>query len=372
MKKMLSVLLATTTLLLAPSSSVTAQYDTATSSITETTISDFYNEIINDPSWQQNPDRIQRGEALQLPDEILEKADTATLVEAVLGYPFFSDVHLFDNTQVGYEILYDSFNGMRELASRADAPIILLEKYINEPVDNEYVFRLNDYEILLAQDFVINSLSEEQMSILLDAVSDKCIEKSTSSSYSDKSARKFYDMAEITVDDEAILTDIRESASTNATSGTVKTPNGTSVAVTVHTTEPLTAGEIVEYNKQTDTEYPAATRLRSATGKYNCHSYGWYSTSSSNNRWMPNPSAYWTDGSYSITTNPQVGYRMVWFRNGSVQHTGIVTTRLSGPPLYNDYSSLVKVTSKWGKAGLFEHLGTYSPYTYCDEIKYYN
>lgn len=213
MKKMLSVLLATTTLLLTPASSVTAQGDTDTSAITETTISDFYNGIISDPSWQQNTDRIQRGEALQLPDEILEKADTATLVEAVLDYPFFIDIYAFDDAQIGVEILFNSFNGLSELASRADAPTVLLEKYIDEPVDNEDVLTLDYYEILLAQDFVINSLNEEQMSVLLDAVAEKFTEKSASSSFDEESAKRFYTMTENTVDDEAVLADIRESAS---------------------------------------------------------------------------------------------------------------------------------------------------------------
>ena len=76
-----------------------------------------------------------------------------------------------------------------------------------------------------------------------------------------------------------------------------------------------------------DNTYYTASVERTATTNYNCHSYAWYSTSSSNTYWMNDPSAYMTDGSYTkrtgnITVN-SIGDRIYYSTSGS-EHSGKV------------------------------------------------
>lgn len=130
-------------------------------------------------------------------------------------------------------------------------------------------------------------------------------------------------------------------------SSTVTTPRGTSVAVTVVTTE-LTAAQKAAINADIQANYPNVTKHREPTKKYNCHSYAWYSTSSANTVWMntPGDDTYWTDGSYVLTTSPVSGNKASY--------------------KYGDHSAIFKggrnMTSKWGSAGLYTHDYAYCPY----------
>jgi hypothetical protein len=141
------------------------------------------------------------------------------------------------------------------------------------------------------------------------------------------------------------------------TTYTVYTPNGTAVPV-LKRGELLTATQKQEINNHVSTYYPNATKLREPTTNYNCHSYAWYSQSSSNIYWMDNPNAYMTDGSYSYTSNP-VANNKVWYNSGG--HSGIIYSRASGPIGPNAYGTITE-TSKWGAWGLYRHGAMYCPY----------
>jgi hypothetical protein len=125
----------------------------------------------------------------------------------------------------------------------------------------------------------------------------------------------------------------------------VYTPKGTAVSTIVYTTE-LTTAQINAFIAWTQQNYPNALLLRNPTDKYNCHSYAWYSQSTSNYMWMPDPSLYWQDGSYHDGTFPIIGYKINYTNGG---HSGIMND--------NNY-----VTSKWGAYGLMKHYYTYCPY----------
>lgn len=80
---------------------------------------------------------------------------------------------------------------------------------------------------------------------------------------------------------------------------TVYTPNSSAVTVIVMTYE-LSAARIAATNAAAESNYPNATRETNASRRYNCHSYAWYSQSTSNIRWMntPGDDKYWQDSSY--------------------------------------------------------------------------
>lgn len=131
-------------------------------------------------------------------------------------------------------------------------------------------------------------------------------------------------------------------------SSTVKTPKGSAVSVRVITSE-FSSKEIASVNATYQKAYPKAKLLRSASKKYNCHSYAWYSQSTSNNVWMDDPTKYMTDGSYAgfCSVNPPSGYK--------VNYPGTHSAISVGNGI---------VQSKWGQAPLMEHGITYGPAVY--------
>ena len=93
-------------------------------------------------------------------------------------------------------------------------------------------------------------------------------------------------------------------------------------------------------------------RLRDMDPSYNCHSYTFYSTSSSNNLWLDDSQVqiYITDGSYNIVTPALVGDK-AWYGE---HHSAIVKRVLT--------NGTVIVRSKWGFGGLYEHELNNCPY----------
>ena len=82
--------------------------------------------------------------------------------------------------------------------------------------------------------------------------------------------------------------DIMPMAGENIQYTTVKTPKGTSVSVMIRTPD-FSSGEITVINASTALAYPQAELQRNPTVKYNCHSYAWYSQSTSHRahtQWM--------------------------------------------------------------------------------------
>ncbi|MDR0958399.1 MAG: hypothetical protein LBM16_04245 [Clostridiales bacterium] len=164
---------------------------------TSTNLSDyatnFYNEVKSSSEWQSSDNHAVRVEMLQLPETIIAQMDTATLVDAVLAYPFYNDIYAFNSIDIGMSILFSNFNGIRALATRPDAAAVLLEKYKNMPVskaasfsssnlltEGTQIYKLSNLEALITQDFVINALSSKQLNELNDVVSQKHAEKQAS------------------------------------------------------------------------------------------------------------------------------------------------------------------------------------------------
>lgn len=110
------------------------------------------------------------------------------------------------------------------------------------------------------------------------------------------------------------------------------------------------------------------THIRDATVKYNCHSYAWYSTSTSNTYWINDPANFrtnwlksttWTD---SIPSGIQVGDRVDYYVSAN--------DRPHSAKVYSVVSDLF--ISKWGALGLYVHAPTEVPTTYdSGQLGYY-
>ena len=235
--------------------------------------------------------------ACDISDDLLNMFSDDQLLDAVNDYPFLSYVDYYSSVDVFYDVLKENFSGIEELESRGYS-----ESYIKEIIaSNSKVYR-------------------ESNSIMPFSI--------------------------VPVD-----------PGPGGSATTVYTPKGTAVSV-------IYQGNVTDYSSaekssiasQLRASFPNAVLKRSATRKYNCHSYAWYSTSSSNVRWMNNPSAYMSDGSYSkraSKSSARVGDKVYYGTSGN--HSGIVDSISSGGVIY--------VVSKWGSAGLYRHTLTDCPYS---------
>lgn len=159
---------------------------------------------------------------------------------------------------------------------------------------------------------------------------------------------------------------------------TVYTPNGSEVEVIIDKSN-LSKNGIASRNSRGDNKVPQATRISDSSNKYNCHSYAWYQQSANNPYWMNDPSAYYTDGSYYQVYTPNINDRICYFDKSGINiHSGIIIDKYSGTSNgVCGNSNLVKVVSKWGELGLYEHRGDQCPYTSTYDgsavtIKYYH
>ncbi len=167
----------------------------------------------------------------------------------------------------------------------------------------------------------------------------------------------------------------------------VLTPNNSSVEV-YQTLNDMSANIINEYNNFFDSVFSDAVRKASATAHYNCHSYAWHSQNiATNDYWMNDPSNYYKDNGYIEVDTPRSGDIICYFDNKETPenflddknlHSGIVIEYYQNITSNNicGNSNKVKVKSKWGPAGLYEHFGDYCPYTVAyggdaDYVKYY-
>jgi hypothetical protein len=123
-----------------------------------------------------SPDEIYR--TLQIPENILKKIDTETLVQICLDYPASTVFYIFNTPQQGFDGFYRQFNGIQELMSRKDAGLYLFKKYAEMSLDDfnplwsletqgEFVEKFYYMELFLVQPTIIKSFSKEERKILL-------------------------------------------------------------------------------------------------------------------------------------------------------------------------------------------------------------
>ena len=307
--------------------------------------------------------------ACQIPESTLKSMSTKGLVETVLEYPLFGDMMAYSSIQQGFEAVASRFNGLSELLNRKDAGTELLAVYSKmNPQDIEenlgdvqkgaHIFSIANVEILLAQNKILDNLNKIQLENLIVEARSK---------YTAKQQSEMYGQSNLDRTQQLIEQVAQRHYTPRWYYSYVYTPRETAVLVMVDRTE-LSPEEIAYYREWVFTHYPFASRRRDASAKYNCHSYAWYSQSASNNKWMNNPSAYWTDGSYYRlhlwwmwwnNFEPYPDSKMRWV---SADHSGIFQYSISG---------IYYCVSKWGEGPLMYHPATYCPYDSTTIYYYY-
>jgi hypothetical protein len=353
--------------------------------------------VENEDVWMQMDSYDEMVAACNMPSSLLETTSTEELIEIMLKYPLLGDLLLYDDPETALLNMAQQSNILQELINRPDGASKLLDAYckleiaekselpqnIKSGVEADYntlnsIVRSgeceeeisSDYEnittnvfieTLLVQDDVVNDLDKEELDVLANEAAEKANEKEQSDVYS-AYEYTMYETAEKNGNiDKLGNVETSDSESNDELYGSdtiayVKTPNGSKVTVFIRK---YNASEVASAYAYTIGHYPKAIINSSATTNYNCHSYAWFSQSTSNIYWMNNPGIYMGDGSYKkVGTSPtavkqKVCYTQYPLVNPCV-HSGIV---------YSISGSTVKLRSKWGAGPLVIHTVSYSPYS---------
>ncbi len=289
--------------------------------------------------WASFTTHKQMVDACQIPDEVLNNMSTEDLLKSILDYPLFFDMITFDNLYEGFDAVRSNFKAIDEFYLRADCEEALLAYYEleQENANMQVVSDMDEFDEKLDHLYLDMLTAQTNISTTLKREID--VQYRSQDSY--------------------LTSDILGIASVSGVSAYVYTPNGSAVSVidTRNDTD-FTSAEKTNLNNEYAKIYPNAVRLSDPTVRYNCHSYAWYSTSTSNHYWMNDPGKYMTDGSY--TKSGVAPHYKIHYYGGD--HSGIVT---------NCIGSTIVVTSKWGKLGVYQHNADYCPYGYYNGVSYY-
>jgi hypothetical protein len=360
--------------------------------------------------WKALRTHDEMVQVTQVEESLLASMSDEGLVQTVLSYPLFGDVLAYNSPQQGFDAIRSNFGGLRALLEREGAAEVLLRRYqATDAADVPAVLGLEEQgrrardlanlELLLAQPEILAGMNDALLDeLLLETLVKREQKLKRSEVYgfaglestaftairaleraqpgpatpnkASQNMNTFLETggpASIAVLDSvfartetAVLGSPHLSLSKRNRSmtkdyySTVYTPKGSAVTVIVMTTE-LTSADISSCNSYYSSTYPSATRLRSCSRRYNCHSYAWHDQSTSNTVWIntPGDDTYWQDGSYvpaPITGGQKVSY-------ASDDHSAIAIS-----------SSVYE--SKWGQAPLMRHAPCYVPYN-CSTLNGY-
>lgn len=209
--------------------------------------------------------------------------DTGTLLKIVLDYPYFGDIYAFNDPLKAIDLIAEQFNGLGVLLQREDLKDKLVSSYIdstnnimklkkNVKLDNKQRYKHKYRESLLAHPAIFNKLNATEIDIIV---------------LKSKEVAAKIDTRPITVEQSAVFGVVAAAPGDIIRYGTVFTPRASGVSVFER--QDMSSADKDSADAYMASVYPYATKLRSATFKYNCHSYGWYSTSTTNVWWMNDP-----------------------------------------------------------------------------------
>ncbi|MBQ4650104.1 MAG: hypothetical protein IJB73_05325 [Firmicutes bacterium] len=286
--------------------------------------------------WNELQDHMKMIEVCTIPNDILNRMTTQALMETVANYPLLVDMLVWDDNQTGYELVKEHFNGLQEFAEREDASEVL-QTYM-ESFDSVVLY--------------VNNSDASRI------VVETCLEL----------------IAADVQGTEGVLSSLTNNA-VEVTNNNVVTPNNTRVPHYENLTyadHGTTLSRVQAEEELLQEYYTPIVAIKDVSPSYNCHSYAWHSTSSSNTNWIDDPSAYWLDNSYTEIATPTNGCQVVYLdAYGSVSgytpiHSAIVLSTYDNP-----IESIV--LSKWGYGAVYQHKLRICPYWYeAEEIKYYS
>ncbi|MEO8380072.1 MAG: hypothetical protein ABI779_10455 [Acidobacteriota bacterium] len=352
------------------------------------------------PEWEALDSHAAMLRATSVPQARLRGMTTRALAETVLTYPLFGDVFAYNTAQTGFDAVRAQSPAVEALLQRKDAGSVLLLRYQSmHPADaidlatdqarGAFDAEFTAIETVLAQPEIQASLSPSERDQLLrtavaiadakaqvpDVYGSYGVERTAlvvgrlrATAFHDTDIETFLKDGGYLPDDKAELLLRMSSEAIRVPSPSLRvgptdyraevlTPRKSRVEVIARDFE-LTRVQITQANDFVRTRYPKAVRETDASRRYNCHSYAWYSQSTSNTYWMNSPGddTYWKDGSYLLITSVNGGK--------PIPNTVPDNAKVSYP--MGDHSAIkissTELRSKWGELPRMRHQPGYSPY----------
>lgn len=289
-------------------------------------------------------------DACNMPAGMLSSCSTEDLADLVLEYPFISDILAFNTADLAINHLVNTSNICKEFFSRDNSIDILISKYdamnadYNQLQDTSNVTAIVDSgymaELFLQTYFAysIHTLTDSQIQKVSEIIGEKfeakkgiCDDFSTSLLIYDwlqlkegaVSRKLVPENIEVELtSSENNLTAVEaetDSSQPRAASGftssgklaqfpstngiyTVGTYTlyGKTVGCYRYYSNDYTTSEATLINNNFDNLHPSWTRVSTCTKKYNCHSYTWINSSSSNIYWLNNPDFFAESSSFTF------------------------------------------------------------------------
>jgi len=126
------------------------------------------------PEWDALKTYGEKNNAYNIPYEILKTISTEELVKTCLAYPEWVLIHVYNSRLTGLAVIFDNFNGFRELLNRDDATTELMKQYDKlDPLEvsqdwtlvqqGQHAFQFIKIEMLLNVPVMIEKLDNDGM-----------------------------------------------------------------------------------------------------------------------------------------------------------------------------------------------------------------
>ena len=139
------------------------------------------------PEWAGFTTGVQKWDACQILDNIMEALSTKDLVKICLNFPLFFDFTAANDERSGAAFVIKRFNGLSELSKRKDGVLELINAYREYSVFTQHPersskdyftpYRLPWIELLLANEAFIRQLNEQESAALEQIVVEKYVHK---------------------------------------------------------------------------------------------------------------------------------------------------------------------------------------------------
>lgn len=321
---------------------------------------------------RMNPVNAQTIPESELP---LAKKTTESIVAQILDENYYLDVFFLASSDEAYKYWVRNFDEFSELESRVDTSKILKERlqYYEETdsadQDSDVFGKIVLLRVMLNQTVYQNGNNESN---LTHSVENQIYE--TTSLDTTNGGTYLDPLEEMDVALEIDLLDYF--IATRTLSHEFDTVNGSPVYLYT-TSKNLTQSQINKVNNSIDALYSEDARLATASALYNCHSYAWYSQSSTNPYWIEYADYFTIDPHYELLTTgtAKVGDIVVYRNNnGKITHSAIITDIETS----SLFVPIITCASKLGVAGVYVHSITNVPETYYEgsdtpiyEIRHY-
>lgn len=289
----------------------------------------YYKVLPGTQAWEEFTTHQQMVEASQLPAELVEQMTTEELLLVVANYPLLGDIGLFNNRANGFSKVAERFNGLKNLAERPDAGEKILDELRKLPSSKNIQHEI-PLSLLASQRVFFSQLTMQQLNDLRQILRAPYVRA----------------LPSLEIREDGIS---KATQQLDAKQVTIKTPRGTDVPA-YKVLEDMTVEDIDYYDSYIAQTYPRATKYRSSSEMYNCHSFAWVSQGTKNDIWLETPGddTFWRDGSYygvkaaNLAVKDRVSYSK---DDHSAVNMGNKT-----------------FLSKWGSGPLMKHAPTYCPY----------